>query len=55
MKISREEIVAFMKALELYLGRDHDADLRRWEAQIRHVGEVISDLPHIQVRPPMQG
>ena len=49
MKISREEIVAFMKALELYLSRDHAADMRRWEAQIRHIGEAISDLPHIQV------
>ena len=32
MKISREEIIAFIKALELYLARDHDAVITGWKA-----------------------
>ena len=41
-KVSREEIIGFMKALELYLARDHDADRARWEAQIGHVERVLA-------------
>ena len=49
MKVSREEIVAFLKALERYLSRDHEADQQQWEAQIRHIGEAISDIPQLAV------
>ncbi|MFN8444667.1 MAG: aminotransferase class V-fold PLP-dependent enzyme [Caldilineaceae bacterium] len=47
MKVSREEIVAFLKALELYLGRDHAADHARWEGQVREMEELLSDVPNI--------
>jgi uncharacterized pyridoxal phosphate-dependent enzyme len=49
MKVSREEIIAFVKALELYLGRDHDADRKRWEDQLRHIEEVLSDIAHVEM------
>ncbi|MEZ4660664.1 MAG: aminotransferase class V-fold PLP-dependent enzyme [Caldilineaceae bacterium] len=49
MKVSREEVVAFLKALELYLARDHDADQARWEAQVRHMEEELMDIPHIEL------
>ena len=55
MKISREEVVGLMTAIELYLERDHDADMQRWQAQINHIGEAISDLPHIWVTPYLKG
>ena len=41
-KVSREEVIGFMKALELYLARDHDADRARWEAQVAHVERALS-------------
>lgn len=41
-KVSREEIIGLLKALELYLARDHDADRARWEAQIDHVERVLA-------------
>lgn len=49
MKVSREEIIAFIKALELYLARDHDADIARWEAKIRHIQDALADIPHISL------
>src|SRR5918992_374947 len=32
MKVGKEEICGLLKAVELYVARDHAADLRRWEA-----------------------
>ena len=40
-KVSREEIIGLLKALELYLARDHDADRARWEAQIDSVERAL--------------
>lgn len=47
MKVSREEILAFLKALELYLARDHEADQMRWQGQIAYVEQHLSELPHV--------
>ena len=41
-KVSREEIIGFLKALELYLARDHDADRARWTAQIDHIERALA-------------
>lgn len=49
MKVSREEIIALLKALELYLARDHDADQRCWESQLRHIETALADVPHISL------
>ena len=49
MKVSREEIVAFIRALELFLARDHEADAARWNAQLEHIESVLSDLPQVSL------
>jgi len=49
MKVSREEVVAFLKALELYLERDHDADSARWEAQLRCIEAALENIPHFEI------
>ena len=49
MKVSREEVMAFLKALELYLARDHDADVAGWEAQVRYIEEALTGIPHFTV------
>ena len=49
MKVSRDEIIAFVKALELYLARDHDADRKRWEDQLRYIDETLSDLAEVEL------
>ena len=45
-KVSREEIIGFMKALELYLARDHDADRARWSAQVEYIERVLAGTGH---------
>ena len=45
-KVSREEIIGFMAALELYLARDHDADRARWTAQVDHVERELAGAGH---------
>lgn len=47
MKVSREEIFAFIKALEIYLNRDHEADAVAWEERVRYIEEVLSGIPAI--------
>lgn len=48
-KVSREEVIAFLKALELYLERDHDADMLRWEDQVRHIERTLTGIQHLRV------
>jgi L-seryl-tRNA(Ser) seleniumtransferase len=48
-KVSREEIVAFFRALELYLARDHDADMVRWDGQLRYIEATLRGVSHIAV------
>jgi len=47
MKVSREEVLAFLTALELYLARDHAADQRRWEGQLQEIEGILASIPHI--------
>jgi L-seryl-tRNA(Ser) seleniumtransferase len=49
-KVSREEVIAFLKALELYLARNHDADLARWESQVRYIEEKLAGIRHLTVK-----
>ena len=49
MKVSREEMIGFMKALELYLGRDHEADTARWTAQLDYIEAALQGIPNITV------
>lgn len=48
MKAGKEEIVGLVRAVELYVARDHEADWRRWEKQVAHVAEALADLPHVE-------
>ena len=47
MKVSREEIIGFMKALELYLARDHEGDTARWTAQLDYIDAALQGIPNI--------
>jgi L-seryl-tRNA(Ser) seleniumtransferase len=49
MKVSREEVLAFLKALELYLVRDHEADQADWEKQLQQIEAALTDIPHIRL------
>jgi uncharacterized pyridoxal phosphate-dependent enzyme len=48
MKVSKEEMVGIVKAVELYLAQDHDAVYRRWEEQVAHVVRAVADAPGVR-------
>jgi seryl-tRNA(Sec) selenium transferase len=48
MKTGKEEIVALVKAVELYVTRDHAADLIVWERRVAHVVEALSRIKHVR-------
>jgi L-seryl-tRNA(Ser) seleniumtransferase len=66
MKVNKEEMLGMLVALELYLKRDHAADLREWERRVDtiaravkkvksveteiHVPPVANHVPHLKIR-----
>ena len=51
MKVSKEEIVGMMVALEVYLKRDHAAEWRGWERSRQTIGDAIKSLPSVVLEP----
>ena len=49
MKVSREEIFAFIKALEIYLNRDHAADAAAWEEKVRFIEAELASIPNVSI------
>lgn len=65
LKVSKEEIVAMIVAVERYLARDHGADWREWEERVRVIREglvslegvtterfvpaVANEVPHVRI------
>ena len=47
MKVGKEEICGLLRALELYVARDHDADLRQWDAWTHTVLDGVRELDGI--------
>lgn len=47
MKINKEEVLAMLIALELYLEKDHEKEWKYWEDQIALIQKSISDIPGI--------
>jgi L-seryl-tRNA(Ser) seleniumtransferase len=48
LKVSKEDMVAVMVALEQYLLRDHDAEWREWERNVRVIGERLAAVPGVR-------
>ncbi|RMG27407.1 MAG: selenocysteine synthase [Bacteroidetes bacterium] len=47
-KVNKEEILGMLAALENYLARDHEADWKLWESQIRHISEAASAVKGVE-------
>lgn len=47
MKAGKEEIAGLLRAVELYVERDHAADWKRWEYQVDFIAKALADLPHV--------
>lgn len=47
-KVCKEEIIGLLTALELYLQRDHEADMHNWRIQAQLIVDVIMGVPGIR-------
>ena len=47
-KVCKEEIIGLLTALELYLQRDHEADMDSWRAQAQLIVDVVKEVPGIR-------
>ncbi len=50
MKAAKEEIVGLVKAIELYLQKDHAAEMRVWEERVSHIIGVLAEIDGITLR-----
>ena len=48
MKVGKEEIMALLKAVEVYVARDHDADQRLWRGFMDRIASEITGLPSVE-------
>jgi L-seryl-tRNA(Ser) seleniumtransferase len=49
MKAGKEEIAGLVKAVDLYVARDHQADSRTWDLRVARVMDALSDLEGVRV------
>ncbi len=47
-KMSRETIVGFIKALELYLEKDQELYYNRWKEEVEHMVKQLGDIPGVK-------
>ncbi len=48
MKVGKEEIAGLVRALELYVARDHAADLALWEGRVRTIIAGVAPVPTVR-------
>jgi uncharacterized pyridoxal phosphate-dependent enzyme len=48
MKTGKEEIVGLTKAVELYMKRDHQAEMLVWERRVQYVLDQLQALPKVR-------
>jgi L-seryl-tRNA(Ser) seleniumtransferase len=48
LKVSKEDMVGLMVALEQYLQRDHEAEWAEWERRVRVIQERLEALPGVR-------
>jgi len=49
MKLDKETIMGFVRAIELYLKEDHQKRIEDWEKQVQRIFKGLSNIPHTQV------
>jgi len=48
MKVNKEEMLAMMMAVEVYLKKDHKAEWREWERRAKVISEAVSKIPSVK-------
>lgn len=46
-KVNKEEMLAMMVALELFIKRDHKAEWKEWERRVKLIGDALSGIPSV--------
>ena len=46
-KVNKEEMLAMMVALELFMKRDHKAEWKEWERRVKTIGDALSGIPSV--------
>ena len=46
-KVGKEEIIGMVKALELFLAEDHDAQAKEWQERLERVANEITKIPGV--------
>ena len=49
MKVGKEEIAGLVKAVELYVGKDHDREMAVWERRVAHIVATLGDIEGVEV------
>jgi L-seryl-tRNA(Ser) seleniumtransferase len=48
MKVNKEEILGMLVAIELFLARDHEAQWKAWENQIKMIHDAALSVPGVK-------
>lgn len=48
MKVNKEEVLAMLVALEMYLAKDHDAEWKLWEGQIALISDSAKSVKGVE-------
>ncbi|MEX2300838.1 MAG: hypothetical protein WD733_07880 [Bryobacterales bacterium] len=48
MKVGKEEIMALIKAVEIYVSRDHEADQKLWRGFMERVAKEVAGVPTVK-------
>ncbi len=48
MKVNKEEILAMLVAVEVYLKKDHEAEWKEWQRRASIITKAVSGLPSVQ-------
>jgi len=48
MKVSKEQIVAMVKALEIYMRKDESAERKLWEERVQFILNGLRDIPFVK-------
>lgn len=48
MKVSKEDMVALLAAVELFVTKDHEAEQREWERRIGVIEQALKEVPTMQ-------
>jgi L-seryl-tRNA(Ser) seleniumtransferase len=48
MKVGKEEIMALLKAVEIYVHRDHEADQKLWRGFMERIAKAVAGLPTVK-------